>query len=57
MNAPGCRRSRSVGPETAALLGTLTDFAFMARQGNVNRVEPESPREPMRFLAQRRSCR
>src|SRR5687767_3398763 len=27
------------------LLGTLNDFAFMAQQGNVNRVEPESPEE------------
>ena len=35
-----------------SLLGTLNDFAFMAQQGNVNRVEPESPEELMRFLAQ-----
>jgi hypothetical protein len=35
-----------------SLLGTLNDFAFMAQQGNVNRVEPESPEELMRFLSQ-----
>jgi uncharacterized protein DUF6933 len=35
-----------------SLLGTLNDFAFMAQQGNANRVEPESPEELMRFLAQ-----
>ena len=35
-----------------SLLGTLNDFAFMAQQGNVNRAEPESPEELMRFLAQ-----
>ena len=35
-----------------SLLGTLNDFAFMAQQGNVNRVEPESPDELMRFLSQ-----
>lgn len=35
-----------------SLLGTLNDFAFMAQQGNVNQVEPESPEELMRFLAQ-----
>ena len=35
-----------------SLLGTLNDFAFMAQQGNGNRVEPESPEELMRFLAQ-----
>ena len=35
-----------------SLLGTLNDFAFMAQQGNVNRTEPESAEELMRFLAQ-----
>jgi hypothetical protein len=35
-----------------SLLGTLNDFAFMAQQGNANQVEPESPEELMRFLAQ-----
>src|SRR5829696_2713997 len=35
-----------------SLLGTLNDFAFMAQQGNGNRVEPESPEELMRFLSQ-----
>jgi hypothetical protein len=30
----------------------LSDFAFMAQQGNANRAEPESPEELMRFLAQ-----
>ncbi|HEY1302886.1 MAG TPA: hypothetical protein VGF24_05020 [Vicinamibacterales bacterium] len=35
-----------------SLLGTLSDFAFMAQQGNANRAEPESPEELMRFLAQ-----
>src|SRR5688572_6618283 len=35
-----------------SLLGTLNDFAFMAQQGNVNRVEPESPEELMQFLSQ-----
>jgi hypothetical protein len=30
----------------------LNDFAFMAQQGNGNRVEPESSEELMRFLAQ-----
>jgi hypothetical protein len=35
-----------------SLLGTLTDFAFMAQHGNANRDEPESPEELMRFLAQ-----
>jgi len=34
-----------------SLLGTLNDFAFMAQQGNANRVGPESPDELMRFLA------
>jgi hypothetical protein len=33
-----------------SLLGTLNDFAFMAQQGNGNRVEPESPEALMRFL-------
>jgi hypothetical protein len=35
-----------------SLLGTLNDLAFMAQQGNMNRAEPESPEELMRFLAQ-----
>ena len=35
-----------------SLLGTLNDFAFMAQQGNRNRLEPESREELMRFLAQ-----
>ena len=35
-----------------SLLGTLNDFAFMAQHGNANRVEPESPEELMRLLAQ-----
>ena len=42
--AAGRTRNRRV-------LGTLNDFAFMAQHGNVNRVEPESPEELMRFLA------
>jgi hypothetical protein len=41
----GRTRSRS-------LLGTMSDFAFMAQQGNMNRAGPESPDELMRFLAQ-----
>jgi hypothetical protein len=40
-----------------SLFGTMNDFAFMAQQGNVNRVEPESPEELMQFLSQRRSFR
>ena len=35
-----------------SLLGTLNDFAFMARVGNTRRTEPESPEELVRFLAQ-----
>jgi hypothetical protein len=35
-----------------SLLGTLNDFAFMARQGNMNRAQPETPEELVRFLAQ-----
>ena len=35
-----------------SLLGTLSDYAFMAQQGNANRAEPEFPEELMRFLAQ-----
>ena len=35
-----------------SLLGTLNDFAFIAQHGNANRDEPESPEDPMRFLAQ-----
>lgn len=35
-----------------SLLGTLNDFAFMARVGNARRPEPETPEELMRFLAQ-----
>jgi len=34
-----------------SLLGTLNDFAFMAKTGNANRGEPESPQELIRFLA------
>lgn len=34
-----------------SLLGTLNDYAFMAQQGNANRLEPESLEELMRFLA------
>src|SRR6188474_2707086 len=41
----GRTRNRSV-------LGTLNDFAFMAQQANVTRVEPKSPEELMRFLTQ-----
>src|SRR6185436_14678517 len=35
-----------------SLLGTLNDFAFMARSGDARRTEPESPEELMRFLSQ-----
>ena len=35
-----------------SLLGTLNDFAFMAQVGSARRPEPETPGEPMRFLAQ-----
>jgi hypothetical protein len=35
-----------------SLLSTLNDFAFMAQQGNVHQVKPESPEDLMRFLAQ-----
>lgn len=35
-----------------SLLGTLNDFAFMAKHGNVTRAEPESPEELIRFLSQ-----
>ena len=35
-----------------SLLGTLNDFAFMAQHANVNRAEPESPEDLVRFLAQ-----
>lgn len=35
-----------------SLLGTLNDFAFMARSGNARRTETESPEELMRFLSQ-----
>src|SRR5439155_19327146 len=35
-----------------SLMGTLNDFAFMARQGNAQAAEPESPQELMRFIAQ-----
>ncbi len=35
-----------------SLLGTLNDFAFMARSVDARRTEPESPEELMRFLAQ-----
>jgi len=35
-----------------SLLGTLNDFAFMARMGNANRGEPEAPEELVRFLSQ-----
>jgi len=35
-----------------SLLGTLTDFAFMAQVGNARRPEPETPEELIRFLAQ-----
>ena len=51
MNTRGYRRSRSAEPEIAACLAPY-DFAFMAQQGNVNRVEPESSEELMRFLVQ-----
>ncbi len=40
------------GTRNRSLLGTLNDFAFMAQQGNANRVEPESPEELMQFLSQ-----
>jgi hypothetical protein len=35
-----------------SLLGTLNDFAFMAQHGNMNRAEPGTSEELMRFLAQ-----
>ena len=35
-----------------SLLGTLTDFAFMAQVGSARRPEPETPEELMRFLSQ-----
>jgi hypothetical protein len=35
-----------------SLLGTLNDFAFMARSGDARRTEPESPEELMRSLAE-----
>ena len=35
-----------------SLLGTLNDFAFMARSMDARRTEPESPEELMRFLSQ-----
>ena len=35
-----------------SLLGTLNDFAFMARCGNARQTEPESPEELVRFLSQ-----
>jgi hypothetical protein len=35
-----------------SLLGTLTDFTLMARYRSVNQVEPESPEELMRSLAE-----
>ena len=35
-----------------SLLGTLNDFAFMAQQGNMNRAQPESQEDLVRFLAQ-----
>jgi hypothetical protein len=42
----------SFGPTmNRSVLGTLNDFAFMAKTGNANRGEPESPQELIRFLA------
>ena len=35
-----------------SLLGTLNDYAFMARSVDARRAEPESPEELMRFLSQ-----
>jgi hypothetical protein len=35
-----------------SLLGTLNDFAHMAKYSDTRRTEPESPDELMRFLAQ-----
>jgi len=35
-----------------SLLGTMNDFAFMARHGHRNRHEPDSPEDLVRFLAQ-----
>lgn len=35
-----------------SLLGTLSDFAFMAQSVDARRTDPESPEELMRFLAQ-----
>ena len=35
-----------------SLLGTLSDFAFMAQLGNARRTESESPEELMPFLSQ-----
>jgi hypothetical protein len=34
-----------------SLLGTLNDFAFMAKSGDARRTEPESPEQLMRFLS------
>ena len=34
-----------------SLLGTMADFAIMARHVDVRRAEPETPGEPMHFLA------
>jgi hypothetical protein len=34
-----------------SLLGTLTDYALMARHGAERRTQPETPEELMRFLA------
>ncbi len=35
-----------------SLLGTLTDFAFMAQAIDARRTEPDSPEDLMRFLSQ-----
>ncbi|MCC7416636.1 MAG: hypothetical protein IT176_05785 [Acidobacteria bacterium] len=35
-----------------SLLGTMTDYAFMAQIGHARRPEPETTEELMRFLAQ-----
>src|SRR5262249_30061708 len=40
-----------------SLLGTLNDFAFMARMGKANRGGPEAPEERCGSLRRRRFCR
>ena len=40
------------GTRNRSLLGTLSDFAFMAQSVDARRSEPETPEELMRFLSQ-----